>query len=135
MQIVSPSLNWEAKPCGDLPGPCSSLGHNTWNPDAPGQDYEYPRATWTNGTTNNYQDCALYEKDAKYLRLKTLMIAYNMHFPFFKKLGLNRAQVALSGYNLLTFTPYIWGDPETRASTSPSYPLQRTYTVSLKLNF
>ena len=108
---------------------------NTWNPDAPGQDYEYPRATWTNGTTNNYQDCALYEKDAKYLRLKTLMIAYNMHFPFLKKLGINRAQIALSGYNLLTFTPYIWGDPETRASTSPSYPLQRTYTASLKLNF
>ena len=108
---------------------------NTWNPENPGQDYEYPRATWTNGTTNNYQDCALYEKDAKYLRLKTLMIAYNMHFPFLKKLGINRAQLALSGYNLLTFTPYIWGDPETRASSSPSYPLQRTYTASLKLNF
>jgi hypothetical protein len=50
-------------------------------------------------------------------------------------LGINRAQLALSGYNLLTFTPYIWGDPETRASSSPSYPLQRTYTASLKLNF
>ena len=75
------------------------------------------------------------KKDAKYLRLKTLMLAYNMKFPFFKKIGLDRAQVAFSGYNLLTFTPYIWGDPETRASTSPSYPLQRTYTISLKLNF
>ena len=108
---------------------------NTWNPENPGQDYEYPRASWSHGEVNNYQDCALYEKDAKYLRLKTLMIAYNMHFPFLKKLGINRAQLALSGYNLLTFTPYIWGDPETRASTSPSYPLQRTYTASLKLNF
>ena len=107
---------------------------NTWTSDAPGQDYEYPRASWAHWD-NNYADCALYEKDAKYLRLKTLMVAYNMHFPFLKKLGINRAQLALSGYNLLTFTPYIWGDPETRASTSPSYPLQRTYTVSLKLNF
>jgi len=108
---------------------------NTWNPDRPGQDYEYPRATWSNGANNNYQDCALYEKDAKYLRLKTIMLAYNMKLPFFKKIGLDRAQVALSGYNLLTFTPFIWGDPETRASASPSYPLQRTYTISLKLNF
>ena len=107
---------------------------NTWRADAPGQDYEYPRASWEHWD-NNYAESALYEKDAKYLRLKTLMIAYNMHFPFFKKLGINRAQIALSGYNLLTFTPYIWGDPETRASTSPSYPLQRTYTASLKLNF
>ena len=108
---------------------------NTWDPNNPGQNYEYPRATWTNGATNNYQDCALYEKDAKYLRLKTIMVAYNMKFPFFKKVGVDRAQIALSGYNLLTFTPYLWGDPETRASDSPSYPLQRTYTISLKLNF
>ena len=108
---------------------------NTWNPENPGQNYEYPRASWSHGDVNNYQDCSLYEKDAKYLRLKTLMIAYNMHFTFLKKLGVTRAQMALSGYNLLTFTPYIWGDPETRASVSPSYPLQKTYTISLKLNF
>jgi TonB-linked SusC/RagA family outer membrane protein len=108
---------------------------HTWNADNPGQDYEYPRASWSHGDVNNYQDCALYEKNAKYLRLKTLMIAYNMKANFLKALGINRMQIALSGYNLLTFTPYIWGDPETRASVSPSYPLQRTYTLSLKFNF
>ena len=108
---------------------------NTWDPANPGQDYEYPRATWTNGQTNNYQDCALYEKDAKYLRLKTITVAYNLHFPFLKRLGMNRMQVALSGYNLLTFTPFLWGDPETKTSSSPSYPLQKTYTLSLKFSF
>ena len=108
---------------------------NSWDPDNPSQDAEYPRATWTNGQVNNYQDCALYEKDASYLRLKTLMVAYNFDFPFFERLGISRAQLAFSGYNLLTFTPYIWGDPETTASTDPTYPLQRTYTLSLKLNF
>jgi hypothetical protein len=51
------------------------------------------------------------------------------------KLGLDRAQVALSAYNLFTITPYIWGDPESRASTDPTYPLTRTVTLSLKLNF
>lgn len=108
----------------------------TWNPAHPGQDYEYPRATWTNGTSNNYQDCSLYEKDAKYLRLKTVQVGYNFHIPFLReKLGINSMQVALSGYNLLTFTPFIWGDPETKTSSSPSYPLQKTYTISLKLNF
>ena len=52
-----------------------------------------------------------------------------------KTLGLNQLQLAISGYNLLTFSPYIWGDPETRASNAPSYPLQRTFTASLKLGF
>ncbi len=48
---------------------------------------------------------------------------------------MNSIQIAASAYNLLTFTPYLFGDPETRASSSPSYPLQKTYTVSLKINF
>ena len=109
---------------------------HTWSPDNPGQDYDYPRATWANGLNNNYLDCSLYEKDAKYLRLKTIALAYNFHADFLKrKLGINNFQIAISGYNLLTFTPFIWGDPETRTSSAPSYPLQKTYTVSLKLNF
>lgn len=109
---------------------------HTWSADNPGQDYEYPRATWANGTNNNYLDCALYEKDAKYLRLKTIEMAYNFHIPFLRnKIGINNMRVSLSGYNLLTFTPFLWGDPESKASSSPSYPLQRTYTISLKFNF
>ncbi len=108
---------------------------HTWTPDNPSQDSMYPRATWTNGDVNNYQDCTLYEKNANYVRLKTVMVGYNFQLPFFKTIGINRAQVALSGYNLITFTPYIWGDPETRASNSPTYPLTRTLTLSLKLNF
>ena len=107
---------------------------HTWTKDNPSQDAEYPRATQTNGA-QNYATSTLYEKDAKYLRLKTLEVAYDFHFGFMRSIGLNQLQLAFSGYNLFTITPYIWGDPETRASASPSYPLQRTYTVSLKLGF
>jgi hypothetical protein len=52
-----------------------------------------------------------------------------------KKLGMNSLQASLSGYNLLTFTPFIFGDPETSVSDAPSYPLQRTYTLSIKVGF
>ncbi len=107
---------------------------NTWTTENPSQDAEYPRATWTNAN-QNYAGSTLFEKDAKYLRLKTLQIAYDFHFPFMKVLGLTQLQLALSGYNLFTLTPYKFGDPEARASTTPSYPLQRTYTASLKLGF
>jgi len=107
---------------------------NTWTADNPSQDAKYPRATLVNAN-NNYASSTLYDQDAKYLRLKTLQIAYDFHFDWMKKLGMNQLQLALSGYNLLTFTPYIFGDPETRASSSPSYPLQRTYTATLKVGF
>ena len=107
---------------------------NTWTVENPDPNAEYPRATWDNAD-QNYAASTLFEKDAKYLRLKTLQIAYDFKFPFMKKLGLTHLQVALSGYNLFTITPYKFGDPEARASTTPSYPLQRTYTASLKLGF
>ena len=107
---------------------------NTWTAENPSQSADYPRATWENAD-QNYATSTLYEKDAKYLRLKTIQIAYDFKFPFMKVLGINNLQLALSGYNLFTLTPYKFGDPEARASTSPSYPLQRTYTASLKVGF
>ena len=107
---------------------------NTWTTDNPNPGAEYPRATWTN-SINNYANSTLYEKDAKYLRLKTLSIGYDFNNAWFKKIGFTKVELTLSGYNLLTFTPYIWGDPEARATSSPSYPLQRTYTASLNIGF
>ena len=107
---------------------------NTWTEENPSQSAKYPRATFDN-RDNNYATSTLYEQDSKYLRLKTLQVAYNFNLPVMKKLGLNTFQLAFSGYNLWTLTPYLWGDPETRASNAPSYPLSKTYTLSLKLGF
>lgn len=109
--------------------------NNTWTPGVyESQDALYPRATWANAV-QNYAGSDLWEKDAKYLRLKTISLSYDFINPTFKKIGMTKCEVTLSGYNLLTFTPYKWGDPETRASNSPSYPLQRTYTISLNVGF
>ena len=107
---------------------------HTWTPSNPSQDADYPRATCENAA-QNYVDCSLYEKDAKYLRLKTIQLSYDFKAPFMKKIGMTQLQLSLSAYNLLTFTPYIWGDPEAHASGSPSYPLQRTYTAGLRVGF
>lgn len=107
---------------------------NTWTNENPNPNSEFPRATFENAN-NNYTGSTLWEKDAKYLRLKNIQIAYNFDLPFMKKLKLNTFQLSLSGYNLLTFTPYVFGDPESRASNSPSYPLTKTYSLSLRLGF
>ena len=107
---------------------------HTWTPENPSQDSKYPRASWAS-STQNYAESTLYEQNSAYLRLKTLQVAYDFNVPFMKKLGMNQLQLAFSGYNLLTFTPYLWGDPEVRASNQPTYPLQRTYMLSLKVGF
>lgn len=107
---------------------------NTWTKENPSQDAAYPRATWTS-KTNNYADSQLFEANASYLRLKTLQVAYNFHFPFMKKLKMNTCQLMFSGYNLLTITDFKWGDPESRVSGAPTYPLSKTYSLSLKVGF
>ena len=109
--------------------------NDTWTPGS-NEDPNalYPRATWSNAE-QNYAGSDLWEKDAKYLRLKTISLSYDFINPAFKKIGMTKCEVTLSGYNLFTLTPYEWGDPETRASNSPSYPLQRTYTISLNVGF
>lgn len=108
---------------------------NSWHENNPSQSAKYPRVTFDHGKVNNYANSTLYEQDAKYLRLKTLQMSYDFHFSAMKKLGLNKLQLSLSGYNLLTFTPFIFGDPESSTNDSPGYPLQRTYTLALKVGF
>lgn len=107
---------------------------NTWTEENPSQSSNYPRATWINAS-NNYRNSTLFEANADYVRLKTLQVAYSFDIPFMQKLKLTNCILALSGYNLLTITGYKWGDPESRASNAPTYPLTRTYTLSLKLGF
>lgn len=107
---------------------------NTWTEDNPSQNSKYPRATWT-ATTNNYRSSDLFEVKSNYLRLKSVELAYNLELPFMEDINLNSCVISLSGYNLLTFTDYIWGDPESRASNAPTYPLQKSLSVGLKLGF
>ncbi len=108
---------------------------HSWTEDNPSQSAQYPRPSWPDREANSYRGSTLYEVDASYLRLKSMQIAYNFHFPFMEKIKLETFQLALSGYNLLTFTDFIWGDPESRTSGSPEYPLQRSFSLSLRLGF
>lgn len=108
--------------------------NNTWTEENPSQSAKYPRATW-DGAGNNYRGSTLFEVKSSYLRLKSLQVAYNFQLPFMEKLKMNSCVLSFSGYNLLTFTDFIWGDPESRASNAPTYPLQKSYSLSLKLGF
>ena len=95
---------------------------------------EYPRPTLSYAK-HTYSNSTLWEKDASYLRCKSLQVAYDFDMAWMKKLGMRNLQISFSSYNLFTFTNYKWGDPENRASASPDYPLTRTYTVGLKVGF
>ncbi|OQP63899.1 hypothetical protein A3860_23495 [Niastella vici] len=76
-------------------------------------------------------------KDASYLRLKNVMVGYNIPQAIVKKVGLNNVKVYYSGQNLLTFTKfYKWIDPETGSAGSIyNYPQVKINTFGVNVTF
>src|SRR5690606_34771431 len=73
---------------------------NYWTEDNPDPNAKYPKIS--SQTTQQVSD--RYVHDASYLRLKLIRLAYNV--PVQNLRWINRAQVYVSGTNLLTFTTY-----------------------------
>ena len=108
---------------------------NTWRSSEDSYTAKFPRITATNRKNNFGKGSDLYLINASYLRLKNIEIGYNFDFPFMRKLKLNSCRMYVNGYNLLTFTAFDWGDPESRQSDRPNYPLTRVFNIGLKLGF
>lgn len=106
----------------------SGLGANT--------DSYYPRAVFSG---KNQKTQTRYLQNASYMRLKNLQIGYTLPKEIVNKIGLQNLRVYASGENLLTFTSLSdTMDPETagigrRGGTV--YPLSRTYSLGLSVNF
>lgn len=107
----------------------------TWRSSADTYTAKYPRASSAHAANNYNLGSDLYLINASYLRLKNVEIGYNFQFPFMKKLKLNDFRMYANGYNLLTFSGFKWGDPESRQSDRPNYPLTRVFNIGLKLGF
>ena len=108
---------------------------NTWRSSEDSYTAKFPRITATNRKNNFEKGSDLYLINASYLRLKNIEIGYNFDFPFMRKLKLNSCRMYVNGYNLLTVTAFDWGDPESRQSDRPNYPLTRVFNIGLKLGF
>jgi TonB-linked SusC/RagA family outer membrane protein len=110
------------------------------NPDRPAI-FPAPGAGGVN-PANNLTDRTLF--DGSFLRVRNLTLGYTLPTNLLKRLRLQTARVYLTGQNLLTFTNYIWYNPETSlnggTATTPgvdqgTYPANRTVTAGLSISF
>ena len=74
-------------------------------------------------------------KDASYIRLKNLEIAYNIPPSILETIKLRSARVYVNGFNLLTFDKLKYFDPEGTSETGGFYPQQKIYNVGLNISF
>jgi TonB-linked SusC/RagA family outer membrane protein len=86
------------------------------------------------GSALNFsQSSAVYSNDT-YLRVKTVALSYQLPADILKKAHIKGASVYVNGQNLLTFTNYKVGDPETPGYYT-SFPVQRILAFGLNLKF
>ncbi|MDR2915633.1 MAG: TonB-dependent receptor [Tannerella sp.] len=96
----------------------------------------YPRPLFNN---KNHKTQTAYLQNAAYMRLKNLQIGYTFPKSVTHKLLLQNLRVFVSGENLLTITGLSdTMDPETAGigvQGGTVYPLSRTYSFGLSVNF
>lgn len=104
-------------------------------------DSYYPRPVFN---TKNNKVQTKYLQDASYIRLKNVQIGYTFPKKIANKLMLQNLRIYLSGENLLTITDLSdTMDPETVGAGNQSnsqangtvYPLSKTYSFGLSINF
>lgn len=106
---------------------------NRWTPD--NQGAKYPRAT-PSPYANNTKNSDWWTVSSNYLRLKTLIVGYNLPKAWMDRIGINGIRVSYTGQNLLTFSNITHIDPEMGYSQREnSYPQMRSHIFGLDITF
>ncbi len=111
---------------------------NRWR--QPGDVTDVPAAALVG--SNGTQHSTRYLQDGDFIRLKDLNLSYSIPSDLISSVGLEKARVYLSGFNLLTITDFEGYDPESRADTFGgggqtfySAPAARTISLGVNLTF
>ena len=105
---------------------------------------------WTENNTNDHTPRTFNRQDeywmdnmntywqysTDYLRLKNLEIGYTLPTDISNRVGIDRFRVYVNAYNVFTWTPFPYGDPETaRQDRGGNYPQLRVFNLGLSTTF
>ena len=124
------------QPGSSVPNPDNVYSSNMfdfdyWTPENP--DARYKQL--------GYYTVALGESFSPYIqrsfvRLQDVTLSYNIPRSFLNKIKINRARVYVNGKNLLTISDWDGWDPESGSGlSSGSYPVLRSYSIGLNVEF
>ena len=102
----------------------------TENPNA-----RFPRMTYGSNKNNN-QASTYWLADNSYLRFKELNIRYTYRNPWLQNvLGVSSMSLSFIMHNICTWDSIKLWDPGQASANGAAYPIQRTYSMQLSLNF
>jgi hypothetical protein len=71
-----------------------------------------------------------------YLRLKNIVLGYTLPADIVNKIAVQKVRVYVSSQNLLTLSNFYVGyDPEVSYSNGSFYPVMKTFTLGVDINF
>lgn len=113
---------------------------NTWTPENP--DARYAQLVYMGYNSYNLSASDRYVFKTSYLRLKNITLSYNLPQPLITKWGVQNASVFATATNLFTITDWPGLDPEaigtiitTMSTVKDPYPMSRTFSLGLKVQF
>jgi len=74
-------------------------------------------------------------KNGRYLRLKNVEVTYDLPKAFARKVYMSNIRLGFVGENLYTWSPFKWWDPEGNNESGSNYPISRTYSFSVQVEF
>jgi TonB-linked SusC/RagA family outer membrane protein len=84
---------------------------------------------------NNQLVSDFWIKDASYVRLKNVEIAYTLSPKILTNFGMKNLRITASGQNLLTFTKLLNVDPENTNTQGWNYPQQKVFNFGASVEF
>ena len=107
-----------------------------WTADNPRQDVTMPRLHSHYSYNVNKEPNTWWLRSGNFLRFKNLEIGYNLPKNFLRKIRLETARIYLLGNNLCVWDDIKYWDPEQgNRNNGMSYPMSRTFTLGIEVNF
>ena len=103
-----------------------------WTPT--NTDARYPRMAPNSTYGSNYHTSDFWHFNASYCRVKYIQLGYTFDQLGLKKIGISNIRLYVNAQNPFTFAQEKLTDPESRGQRG-SYPLVKTYSAGVSLNF
>jgi TonB-linked SusC/RagA family outer membrane protein len=107
-----------------------------WTVDNPRQDVFWPRLASNNDfIDNNKLPSTWWLRDMSMVRLKHVEIGYSLPSRIAQKGHLKNARIFVTGNNLMTFSSFKLWDPELNTSNGFRYPIMKSVSIGVNLEF
>lgn len=117
-------------------GNAYSIITDRWTPENPNQNAFYPRLGFGGPkNNNNNQTSTWWQKDASFLKLRTLKFTYSFPKSTFEKFGIRGSYLYFLGENVATFSKFKLWDVELNTSNGVRYPQVAAYSLGVHFDF